>query len=177
MPLKSAKLHINYAPWVTPEFKNLIKLRQRAYAQGDQDRFRHLRIVINCERKVLCSRYYTCRISNLKNTKPNQWWNEVKKIPGMVPVMPTRPKDIRSQLHINDIDGKSDIDITDLINTALLEPMQGYQPLNSLSPIDENSEVLKLDEYPICKASGPDEVPNWLLKAYFDFLAKPVCNT
>ena len=94
----------------------------------------------------------------------------------MVPVTPTRPEDIRSQLHINDIDRKSDIDITDLINTALLEPMQGYQPLDSLSPIDENSEVLKLDEYPICKASGPDEVPNWLLKEYFDFLAKPVCN-
>ena len=26
------------------------------------------------------------------------------------------------------------------------------------------------------KASGPDEVPNWLLKEYSDFLAKPVCN-
>ena len=62
----------------------------------------------------------------------------LKKISGMVPATPTRPEDIRSQLHINDIDGKSDIDITDLINTGLLEPMQGHQPLDSLPPIDEN---------------------------------------
>ena len=67
----------------------------------------------------------------------------------MVPATPTGPADIRSQLHINDVDGKSNIDIIELINTALLEPMQGYQPLDSLPPIDENSEVLKLDEYSV----------------------------
>ena len=103
----------------------------------------------------------------------------------MVLATPARPENIRSQRPINDIDGKSDVDITDLINTALLEPMQGYQRLDSLPPIDENSEVLKLDEYSVYsalltlnprKASGPDEVPNWLLKEYFDFLAKPICN-
>ena len=40
MPLKPVKLHVNDAPWITPEFKNLIKLRQKAYTQGNQDRFR-----------------------------------------------------------------------------------------------------------------------------------------
>ena len=148
---------------------------------GDQDRFRHLRNVVSRERIVLRSRYYTSRVLNLKNTKPNQWWNEIRKI--------SRPEDIRSQLHINDIDGKSDIhvDITELINTALLEPMQACQLylIYSLPPIDENSVVLKLHEYSVYsdllrlnprKASGPDEVPNCLLKEYSDFLAKPVCN-
>jgi hypothetical protein len=59
MPLKSFKLHVNDPPWVTPEFKKLIKLRQKAYTQGEQERFRQLRNVINRERKVLRSRYYT----------------------------------------------------------------------------------------------------------------------
>ena len=183
MPLKPVKLHVNDAPWISPEFKTLIKLRQKAYAQGDQDRFRQLRHVVNRERKVLRSRYYTSRVANLKNTKPSQWWNEVKKISGMVPAAPTG--NIRSQLHISGIDGMSNKDITDLINTALLEPMQIYQPLDCLPPIDENSEVLKLDAYSVYsalltlnprKASGPDEVPNWLLKDYADFLANPVCD-
>ena len=97
----------------------------------------------------------------------------------MVPATPTRPEDI------NDIDGKSYIDITELINTALLEPMQAYQSLESLPPIDENSKVRRLDDYSVYsalltlsprKASGPDEVPNWLLKGYSHFLAKPVCS-
>ena len=101
----------------------------------------------------------------------------------MVPAAPTG--NIRSQLHISGIDGMSNKDITDLINTALLEPMQIYQPLDCLPPIDENSEVLKLDAYSVYsalltlnprKASGPDEVPNWLLKDYADFLANPVCD-
>ena len=141
MPLKSAKPHVNDAPWVTAEFKNLIKLLQRANAHGDQDRFRHLRNLVNRERKVLRSRYYTSRVLNLKNIKLNQWWNEVKKT--------SRPADICSQLRINDIHGKSDVhvDITELINTALLEPMQAYQLLHNLLPIDENSVVLKLHEH------------------------------
>ena len=139
--------------------------------------------MVNRERKVLRSRYYTSRVANLKNTKPSQWWNEVKKISGMVPAATTG--NIRSQLHISGIDGMSNKDITDLINTALLEPMQIYQPLDCLPPIDENSEVLKLDAYSVYsalltlnprKASGPDEVPNWLLKDYADFLANPVCD-
>ena len=106
----------------------------------------------------------------LKNTKPSMWWNEVKKISGMVPA--TSNVDIRSQLHIGGIDGKSNKYVADLINTSLLEPMQAYQPLACLPPFDEKSEVLKLDVYSVYsrlltlnprKACGPDEVPNWLL--------------
>ena len=83
----------------------------------------------------------------------------------MVPAAQTG--DIRSQLHISGIDRMSNKDISDLINTALLEPMQTYQPLDCLPPIDENFEVLKLDAYSVYsalltlnprKASGPDEV-------------------
>jgi hypothetical protein len=86
------------------------------------------------------------------------WWNEVKKISGMVPA--TSNVDIRSQLHIGGIDGKSNKYAADLINTSLLEPMQAYQPLACLPPFDEKSEVLKLDVYSVysrllaCVAGG-----------------------
>ena len=182
MPLKSFKLHVNDPPWVTPEFKKLIKLRQKAYTQGEQERFRQLRNVVNRERKVLQSRYYASRVANLMNVKPSQWWNEIKKLSGMIPAMPT--EGIRAQLHVDGLDGKSNKDIANLINTALLEPMQEYQSLDSLPPVDNDSEVLTLDEssdYSALvrlnprKASGPDGVPNWLLKDYAEFLANPVC--
>ena len=144
MPLKSFKLHVNDPPWVTPEFKKLIKLRQKAYTQGEQERFRQLRNVVNRERKVLRSRYYASRVANLMNVKPSQWWNEIKKLSGMIPATPT--EDIHAQLHVDGLDGKSNKDIANLINTALLEPMQEYQSLDSLPPVDNDSEVLTLDE-------------------------------
>jgi hypothetical protein len=62
--------------------------------------------------------------------------------------------------------------------------MQEYQSLDSLPPVDNDSEVLTLDESSVYselvrlnprKASGPDGVPNWLLKDYAEFLANPVC--
>lgn len=34
MPLRSVKLHVNDAPWITAEFKELIKARSKAFARG-----------------------------------------------------------------------------------------------------------------------------------------------
>ena len=53
MPLKTFKLHINDQPWVTAEFKKLIKPRQRAFAKGDKDLFHVYRNRVNRERKSL----------------------------------------------------------------------------------------------------------------------------
>ena len=89
--------------------------------QGDQDRFRQLRNLVNRKRKVLRNSYYTTKVANLKFAKPSQWWSEVKKIAGMAPATPTG--DICSVLQINGINGNSEKFIADVINSALLEPM------------------------------------------------------
>ena len=39
MPIKYSKLHVNDLPWVTPEFKSLIKQRQEAFTSGDKTVF------------------------------------------------------------------------------------------------------------------------------------------
>ena len=97
----------------------------------------------------------------------------------------TGKDDIRSQLHLADVENKSPQVIADLINTALLEPMQEYRPLESLPPFDPDSEVVVLSVPDVSsallalnprKASGPDGVPNWVLREYADFLADPVCS-
>lgn len=113
MPFKTTKLHMNDAPWVSAEFKVLIKLWQKAFVQGDAEHFRYLRNIVNCERKLLCSRYYTSKVANLKTTKLSQWWNEVKKIVGMASA--TGSEDIRAHLHLDGIAGQSKIDIANLI--------------------------------------------------------------
>ena len=53
MPFKTTKLHMNGAPWVSAEFKALIKLWLKAFVQGDAEHFRYLRNIVNRERKLL----------------------------------------------------------------------------------------------------------------------------
>ena len=147
------------------------------------DYFRHLRNAVNRERKSCRSRYYSSKVADLKNAKHGKWWGEVKKIAGMTPSAGC--EEIRSHIHIDGIEEKSTKDIADLINDALLDPMQEYQPLENLPRYDSDSEVptlpvssvhialLKLNPR---KASGPDGIGNWLLKEYADFLAEPITH-
>ena len=130
MPLKTVKLHVNDPPWVTAEFKALIKARQKAFAQGDTEGYRHLRNITYRERKVCRGKFYSSQVANLKTTKPSQWWREVKMIAGMTPA--TGGEDIRSHLHLDVIAAHSNQDIANMINSALLEPMRDYTPLSCL---------------------------------------------
>ena len=78
MPLKTVKLHVNDPPWVTAEFKALIKARQKAFAQGDTEGYRHLRNISNRERKVCRGKFYAPKVANLKTTKPSQCGEKLK---------------------------------------------------------------------------------------------------
>ena len=183
MPLKTFKLHINDQPWVTAEFKKLIKLRQRAFAKGDKDLFHVYRNRVNRERKSCRARFYSSKVQHLKETKPSQWWSDVKKIAGMTSTAGS--DDLRSKLHLDQIDDLDFYEIANLINNAFLEPMQAYQPLQSSVPYDEEHVPPILSELDICialkklnprKAPGPDGLPNWLLKEFAEVLAEPVCT-
>ena len=173
MPLKTVKLHVNDPPWVTAEFKALIKARQKAFAQGDTEGYRHLRNITYRERKVCRGKFYASKVANLKTTKPSQWWREVKMIAGMTPA--SGREDIRSHLHLDGIAAHSNQDIANMINSALLEPMQDYTPLSCLivSPSEVCNVLLGLN---LRKAGEPDGINNWLLRDYADFLTSPVCH-
>ena len=71
-------------PWITAEFKALIKRRQKAFAKGDTERFRHLRNAVNRERKSLRGKSYASKVNNLKDLKPSQWWSAVKHISRLI---------------------------------------------------------------------------------------------
>ena len=105
----------------------------------------------------------------------------MKKIAGMVPA--TGSEDLRAQLCLNGIDDMTPQDIATQINNAFLDPMKAYQPLDSLPPFEADAVVPELTESNVYsalrdlkprKASGPDGVPNWLLREYAEVLAQPV---
>ena len=71
MPLKTVKRHVNDAPWINSELKELIILRQKAFAEGDTEIFKHYRNIVNRERKCYRSRFYAAQVENLKDSKPS----------------------------------------------------------------------------------------------------------
>ena len=137
MPNKRITLHVNDSPWITANFKNLIKKRQAAFSNGKIELFRYYRNRVNRERKICPEKFYSSKIEHLKKSKPSRWWKEVKQIAGMTPS--TGAKDLYNQIQIDDMDRKSPTEIANFINTAFLDPMKIYQPLGSLPPTTQTT--------------------------------------
>ena len=182
MPIKHSKDHVDDQPWITPEFKTLIKLRQEALMSGDNDRFNHYQNAVNRDRKTLRRKFFESRVSHLKKSKPNQWWSSVKKIAGMSPACGS--EDVLTKLNSLYLDSLSPRELANKVNAAFTEPMKDFQPLvcppsakNTTSDVLQVSEFLvfnSLQQLNPNKSSGPDGVPNWLLRENADILARPV---
>lgn len=125
MPVKKSMMHARDAPWVSPEFKELVRLRQKAFNDGDVNRFHYYRNAVNRERKTLRGRYYASKISQLKYSKPSQWWNSVKRIEGMTPASVSDT--VISSLHVEGTDGLSELNIANVINAAFVEPLESFR--------------------------------------------------
>ena len=71
------------------------------------------------------------------------------------------------------------------INSAFLETTKAFTPLQAIPPFDANLDVLILSENDVSvalsklnprKASGPEGVPNWVLREYGDILSRPITS-
>ena len=102
MPIvhERVKVRVNDCPWITPNFKKLIRHRQNAFISGDIVRFRKFRNLINRERKILRKKFFTSKVSQSKQVNPSQWWGAVKQISGMSSL--SGSQDLTSQLNIQD---------------------------------------------------------------------------
>ena len=143
MPAVKSKVHLNDPPWITPEFKTLIAKRQQAFMSGDLASFRHLRNTVNRERKALRERFFASKVKHLKNTKPSQWWGEVKRIAGMTPA--SGSDNLRSLLHVEGLDHHlPDRVVANAINSAFLDQMKSFSPLDATLPFEANSAVVTI---------------------------------
>ena len=129
---------------------------------------------------MIRNRFFATKVRHLKDTKPNQWWNAVKRIAGMS--TPCDFETLRAQLQIPGIDSLSSHEIANMINVTFLEPMQAYQSIDLPPPfesipdlsqvsIEAVSSILKKLPH---KAPGPDGIPNWIPKEYALILSDPI---
>ena len=96
MPERSVKVHANDCPWMTKDLKRLILQRQKAFT-GKMSLFKLLRNKVNRERKRCRKSYYKAKMQQLSDSKPHDWWREVKQSCGLK----TERKNLRSILRIN----------------------------------------------------------------------------
>ena len=77
MPVRSVKVHQTDRPLLNPDLKRLIQKKQQAFSSGDMFLFKLLRNKVNRERKK-CQAIYYNKVRDLKDTRPRNWWREVK---------------------------------------------------------------------------------------------------
>ena len=115
----------------------------------------------------------------MKGEHPKAWWKEVKRLSGM-----QSRCDLLSKLDVVEIQDRTAEEIANTINRAFLEPREEYRssPLTPL-PLEDCPKFLEVTEertYKLlsrlnpAKASGPDGLPNWLLREFASLVAFPV---
>ena len=121
------------------------------------------------------------KIKGLRDSKPRDWWREVKQICGASKI-PKR--DLTSLLHPNLVCDKESL--AENINSAFVNIMNDYSPLSDCIRVEmaddrpisvtEHSVARKLLELNASRASGPDNLPNSVLKNFAYILAAPIAD-
>ena len=136
--------------------------------------------MVNRERKSCRAKYYKLNIDKLKEYDPKSWWSEVKRISNF-----NNKQDPISFTNVETFSNLTRIERANEINKAFLGPLEEYRlqcslphlPLTETSIHPEVSEIRVqnvLSKLPTNRASGPDKLPNWVLKEYSYVLALPI---
>lgn len=163
-------------PWVTPEFRQLIKRRQRAFLSGQLSLYRQLRNRTKRTAVTLRKKYFEKKIESLHSLDPHTWWTKIKHF--------------LNSSNSNHLEGlqnsQPDVSLADLINDFFVGISAGLPSidLSVLSDLNDDytddlvidpAEVdIRLSRIKIHKAPGPDGIPNWFLRDFSSFLCQPI---
>ncbi len=183
-PIVTSQRHTSDKPWVTDHFRSLIKERQLALAHGNTVRYNMLRNLVNRLSKSLKAAFYKGKVAELKKEQPQKWWSNIKALTGQS----NQSQNPLAALANKVTDGDLDL-LASRINDFFCSVSRVLDPL---PPENEYSEfhvdslpdefIISIEDVEkqllrtnIRKASGPDHIPNWIIKDMAAILAPPVC--
>lgn len=182
LPVQAIKRRLSDKPWITDRFRQLIRRRQCAWSSGNRSAYNRLRNQINRLSKQLRTEFYQKRIHRLRTCNPHQWWQKTKQLLG---------QHTKSELQslMNNVAGGDAQLLAELINNSLGQVSRDLHALAPMRPTDVTETDLPSDFHitpyevadalshvSIYKSSGPDGIPNWLLRDFAYIIAEPVCN-
>jgi hypothetical protein len=180
LPVRMVTRRVNDKPWVTDQFRQLIRCRQYAWVTGNCAKYNRLRNQVNRLSKQLRRQYYTRGIQDLQRSNPHTWWREIKKLIGQT----VRPE---LQALTNSMAGGDAQLLAEMINASLQQVSRDLAPLSPTFPIEVDESVSeyviqpwtvfeRLSRINVHKSPGPDGIPNWVLRDFAFAVAEPVCH-
>ena len=184
-PIETVKFKASYRPWVTTYFKNLVSSRDAAFVSGNTALFKSLRNRVNRIRKSLQTQYYLNKIDNLKTDNPAKWWKNLKQICRLDNKSDSCFENIQFQGKpsavadlpeaINSFLVSITSDIPDLKTTSLTTLRNSLPQVPDKFIVSTFEVYQELEKIKVHKATGPDEIPNKILKKLSHILAEPIC--
>ena len=180
LPIRLVKHHPTNMPWITPEIKDAIKKRQRALAKGNTLSYKiHRNRVIKLSKSGR-RRFYSDKVSHMRDTNPMNWWNNnIKLLLGLsrpatsfnITVNGSVLRDSVLASAINDSFSNVVSVITPLEFTLI--PLTQIPDKYSISPEEVERSLSAIQER---RSIGPDDISNWLLKNFAHVVCRPVCS-
>ena len=158
-------------PWIDDNFRYLIRHRQIALLSENQPLYRHYRNKVNRARKSLQRKYYQRKIKSLENEHPKRWWNSEKEL---VLVHCSGNFSILAN-EISDFFESVTKDFPPLLSIDEFLPPGADTAVPDAYIINVDEVAISLSRIKTNKATGPDEIPNWILHDYATILAPPAC--
>ena len=179
LPMRLVKRYPTDKPWITPEIKEAIKVRQQAWAKGNNHSYKiHRNSVIKLSKSGR-RRFYNDKVSQMRDTNPKKWWDNIKLLSGLskpatltnITVNETivRDTDLANAINESFCNVASDITPSEFTPIPVTQIPEEY----SVSPDEIERSLSTIQER---KSIGPDDIPNWLLKNFATVLCRPVCS-
>ena len=74
--------NLNDKPWITEEFRRVIRRRQYAYTHGHMSEYRRYRNQALRLAKTLRKRFYQAKVKHLRQSDSRNWWRQMKRFTG-----------------------------------------------------------------------------------------------
>ena len=179
---KSVTRHTADKRWVTDYFRHLIRQRQRAIMSGDIDEARRLRNLVNRSAPKLRQRFYQSKIAALEETSSNDWWKHMKNLMGASSSNTNKMQGLANKCTGGDmtqlVNSMSDLFVSVSADLPRLDPTNRVfdieEPLPAEFTIEAASTQRALQKVKCRKATGPDNIPPWMVNNYAYLLAAPV---
>ena len=182
LPVQQKRRCTTDRPWVTDHFKDLLRKRQSAFKSGNATVYNFYRNKVNRLSKYLQREHYNTKIDSLCSNS-GQWWKDIKQIAGL------KSGGDNLQCLANSKCGGDMAALASKINDFLQSVTSDFVPIsqqddftNGSSPSVPDNRIIsvadvqtKLNKINIKKATGPDNIPDWILRDGACSLAGPTC--
>ena len=187
-PMREVRYKCNDRPWITPYFTSIVRQRNLAHKTNNHVLYKKLRNKVHRLARNLKKDFYFNQIESFKISNPSKWWKNIKSISGFN--CNSHNTDCFNNIHFNNEPLNSNQSLPDILNNFFISCSDNIPALQDsvLDNLRSNLEVVpeefivselsvfnSLSKLRVNKSTGPDNLPNSLLKSIADLIAAPVC--